>query len=738
MADKPYRDPKTKHIESWKWRDLEPVQKELDIKEIPDYIQQGFGEFMNEQAGRTQRGEMTLRDLLKAYIITRSSVNRGGLSHASASRTGMKLPNTGGIIRPEGAAAEWLGTPMGQKWLNAAERGEIHAPAAADMQTKFAPFGMANTLADNMNWAAEHLPLHGTNILNNLGADKTAYRTAAKTLPGIGPAKGGFLASLLGRGDVPTLDARQIKLHTGQPTKDASKHMSRMYGAVGDEAVYRLAARQAAMGFDIDPSLEPHYQHLAHHAVWDKTSGDETTHDDLMRAMRGYAEGGDVNPQTQAMRRAVARYNEGKSVKAKHPAVYPAVPEIPKAQINSMAERMYAQMTGQSNPNAKTQIQMAREKDLPIDVREHAAPLPKPVIDMAQHKGAHIVGVPGDTSIGGMLPPGEGGLERSSHAAVTLHGIGDKQFEHDVPQYGGEMYGGYGHPFKWAGGEAGVRPIEKAVKQIHAYDPEAKIMGQFVKMTPQSLDFALHNLDTMLQYMEPHKLPPEQRELLDRLLAGKYGTHPAMAHSPGFADPHELLLQAQQDSKLRKKAVQILATKKNMPAGTGSWEDVQYAISHPHLRNMETGAGGSTIMEMDPHESYKNLFSPNPTYKHELPTKEEGVGRTEFMQPAELAYPRSLAYAKEAIQRLPEKKRARVQPFNMMKMIGMRELVDPQYIDQLGQYNQRMRELLGTGHQGYAEGGEVKQEPSQDEMMAHVMLSKSKPALISLKSIGAD
>ena len=486
-----------------------------------------------------------------------------------------------------------------------------------------------------------------------------------------------------------------------------------------------------------DPK-KPHYQHLAHHAVWDKTSGDETIHDDLMRAMRGYAEGGDVNPQTQAMRRAVARYNEGKSVKAKHPAVYPAVPEIPKAQINSMAERMYAQMTGQSNPNAKTQIQMAREKDLPIDVREHAAPLPKPVIDMAQHKGAHIVGVPGDTSIGGMLPPGEGGLERSSHAAVTLHGIGNKQFEHDVPQYGGEMYGGYGHPFKWAGGEAGVRPIEKAVKQIHAYDPEAKIMGQFVKMTPQSLDFALHNLDTMLQYMEPHKLPPAQRELLDRLLAGKYGTHPAMAHSPGFADPHELLLQAQQDSKLRKKAVQILATKKNMPAGTGPWEDVQYAISHPHLRNMETGAGGSTIMEMDPHESYKNLFSPNPTYKHELPTKEEGVGRAEFMQPAELAYPRSLAYAKEAIQRLPEKKRARVQPFNMMKMIGMRELVDPQYIDQLGQYNQRMRELMGTGHQGYAEGGEVKQEPSQDEMMAHVMLSKGKPALVSLKSIGAD
>lgn len=420
----------------------------------------------------------------------------------------------------------------------------------------------------------------------------------------------------------------------------------------------------------------------------------------------------------------------GESKEPKHPAVYPATPAIPASQINSMAERMYRQMTGESNPNAKTQMQIAREKDLPIDVREHATPLPKPIIDIAEHEGAHFVGVPGDPSIGGMLPPGEGGLGRSTHAAVTLHGIGNKQFEHGVPQYGGEMYGAYGHPFNWAGGEAGVRPIEKAVKQLHKHDPEAKILGKFVKMTPQSLDFALHNLDTMLQYMEPHKLPREQREFLDRLLAELYGAHGAMPHSPGFADPHELLLQAQMDSKLRKKAVQILGTKKNMPAGAGSWEDVQYAISHPHLRNMETGTSGSTVMVMNPHESYKQLFSPNPTYEHELPSKH--LGRTEFMEPAELAFPRSLAYAKEAIKRLPEGKQGAVQPFNMMKMIGMRELIDPQYIDQLGQYHHRMRQLMA----GKAEGGSI--EPSQDEMLAHIMLHKADGGAIQPDSANGD
>jgi hypothetical protein len=44
------------------------------------------------------------------------------------------------------------------------------------------------------------------------------WREWAQSLRGIGPAKSGFVASLLGRGDQPTLDARQILLQTGKTT----------------------------------------------------------------------------------------------------------------------------------------------------------------------------------------------------------------------------------------------------------------------------------------------------------------------------------------------------------------------------------------------------------------------------------------------------------------------------------------------------------------------------------------
>ena len=68
--------------------------------------------------------------------------------------------------------------------------------------------------------------------------------------------------------------------------------MNRGGGQGAREAVDRLAARQSALEMGIDPSLAQHYQHLGHHAVWDELGGNKTTHEDIIRAMEGYADGG--------------------------------------------------------------------------------------------------------------------------------------------------------------------------------------------------------------------------------------------------------------------------------------------------------------------------------------------------------------------------------------------------------------------------------------------------------------
>ena len=293
-----YKDPKSTKIADWKWRKLPAVAADINMQEVPDYIQKNYGDFMKQQLAKANAGDMTARDFIKAYGITQSSIGRQGLSYDTATKTGMKLPRQQSV-RPEGAFSEWLGSKQGQNFLNAAEKGDVNEDSLKDMKEKFSPFSMTNALADKLKWAVEHSKsdpnlanLFSTMPLND-------YRDMMMNIKGIGPAKSGFIGSLLGRGDLPTLDARQVLLHTGKYNKDPE--FARRTSAVvkgkpvaGTEAVDRLIARQSAMGMDIDPTLEFFRQHLTHHAVWDKVGNTETTHGDVVKAMKNYNGGGDV------------------------------------------------------------------------------------------------------------------------------------------------------------------------------------------------------------------------------------------------------------------------------------------------------------------------------------------------------------------------------------------------------------------------------------------------------------
>jgi hypothetical protein len=265
-------------ISDWRWKGKDKVKQEVGINELPSYIADNYGQFMKEQRGRADAGQLGARDLLKAYGITRSSVNRGARDISDDLAQGS--------VRPEGYMAEWLLSPQGKAYLDAAEKGQVNSEAVADIQKRFAPFGMADTLANDLTYAAQQLPPINGRVNAAVTGPVDQWREFAQGLNGIGPAKSGFIASLLGRGDLPTLDARQLALHTGKPAKEASKYMRRAGGKGGDAAVDRLAERQKAMGVAMDESLNPFSQHLTHHAVWDKVGGTQTTHEDLIRAMK--------------------------------------------------------------------------------------------------------------------------------------------------------------------------------------------------------------------------------------------------------------------------------------------------------------------------------------------------------------------------------------------------------------------------------------------------------------------
>jgi hypothetical protein len=374
-----------------------------------------------------------------------------------------------------------------------------------------------------------------------------------------------------------------------------------------------------------------------------------------------------------------------------------------KAEIEAHAERMARQTAGLENPTGKTLQQLAREKDLKIGIKS-SKKNEQPIIDYQNLKGSYSVGVPGDTSRGGLKPYKGTGEPK---AGEYLTSIGGESLEHPVGLYGGKDYGAYGHPAGWASDLGASRGMFNVVRRLAKENPESKIFGHYHKMSPEALFHAVHMLDTVLAHHQPHKLPSEQIEMLNNLMRNERLTtnkndkpYPEFA---GFENPADIRLQAPFNSGMRKKIISMLGKEKYVSGGKQKLDDIIYAISHPELRNIETGAGGSSIIQFDPNRSLKESISPHPTYGHDIPS--ELVGRTRYATPADILAPRSMHNARQQIAAMGKK----VIPFNQAKMNIIREPIDEQYINQMGEYENAMRKRLG-----YKKGGKVKLSTNMD------------------------
>jgi hypothetical protein len=278
-------------IADWKWRPFKDVAEEVSIDALPKHVED-FGAFMQEQASRASRNELGPRDMLKANAITQASIQRTGRDADALRAAGMVLPDdVTGMVRPEGAMAEWLMTPAGRRYLDQAERGVIDRDAIEEIVSQFKSFGKDNSLrkslVDNVEigkMGPEMNTVVNQAVRGNRGDARQQMAGVIENVSGVADAKQGFLGSMLGYGIDPTFDARQIRLHTGAGGDEAKKFISRKGG--GAAAVARLADRQRRMGISVPNDLKPFDQHLMHHAVWDKVGNQKTTHADLIKAMR--------------------------------------------------------------------------------------------------------------------------------------------------------------------------------------------------------------------------------------------------------------------------------------------------------------------------------------------------------------------------------------------------------------------------------------------------------------------
>lgn len=642
-----YQDPASPKMKGFDWRPLRDVKESLGgLPEIPSHVER-FGAFMDETARRAAKGGLTPRDLIKAYAITRSSIQRRAQTAEKVRAAGLDLPpGTTGMIRPEGAMGEWLHSPMGQRYLDAAERGKVDDEAVAHAQQVMKPFGL-NAEMDALPWAVQNLGPRHKEVSDLVGralqgkSSPAEWRNFSKDLRGIGTAKSGFVASMMGRGDQPTLDARQVILQTGMPTSEAKKPLAK----AGYEAVDRLAARQTALNPKMDSGLEPFRQHLTHHAIWDKAGNEETTHDDVMNAMRNAKDGGRIGYATGGGTFGRGKFDDhvvahairalgipGHGLGDIHPDFIKALQQVstPFSDDPDVVKRALGVASGlipsMENRKESGGYYNVKQSAAPGDVKTKIGDIPgvaqvstRPMSWEDFHKeakGGTLINVGGDRS----------NLGRLTH-------IGGKKLSWPVDLHAGPKYMLEPNPGAvWANSPAHTTAFKKKIREAAKKGP---VYGVYSPMGPQSVDSSNNMFEALMAQVDKGAIKKEHaKEFDDALRAGMHMETPAdrpkgaaaMEKWPGILNPKAAADYVRNIPGTHRSGIVKMMDKKGwVDRGFPEVGTTRVALTDPDLLKAPGNMVGHRIVQFDPDKDIaEETAFKHSTYKEATPGKYVG------------------------------------------------------------------------------------------------------------------
>jgi len=738
-------------IKDWQWRPTEDVRNELQLDEIPSHVHK-FGEFMDESARKAMNEGFTPRDLIKAYTITRASIQRRAQPVENIRKSGLILPpDLKGMLRPEGAFGHWLHTKHGQRYLDEAEAGRVDEEAIADAQKIMKPYGKTEKdLPDALRWAPKNLPGQEGRISELVtrayrGHDHPDdWRDATSGLRGIGPAKQGFYGANLGYGKLPTLDARQIIAHTGRPTSEAVPYLNVKGAPVA--AVNRLSDRQTAMKLKHDKSMSPFYQHLAHHTTWDKAAGEQTTHEDVISPMRGAKDGG-----RQGYKKGGGA--EALSVLDAHPVMRALVEGLP---YEAFLPTMHANMSdllnqagvvrpyegsredvekslkiAQDNYLMQTGVGSGKDPSRYYNIRQPTAArtvttriaglrnrMPKPQIDMSWEKFGKI---------------GEGGtainLAGDRTRIGTLGAINNKKLNWPVHLYGGPEYIREGQRGTvWANNAGVATGLRNTIRKLSQRGP---VYGIYAPMSAVSGDQAHHMFDAVMAQIDPKSIDKQHRRAFDEAMRSgafimgqtddvkkdRARVAEKMKKWPGIDNPKEASKFALESlaGVDRKAIIQYLDKKMWADRGFPHIGVTRAAITDPSVRDIHDNTIGGHVALLDP-DQLDRQPSGNPTYPEGISGKY--VGTLPYVQ-KHYAAPVSTAH----LVTTPTAGKGKLShPFSVddRARSSYRKLYEQNLIPEpIGQRmvesasegleKQKLYGLKSGGRAGYAEGGGVDQ-----------------------------
>lgn len=230
---------------------------------------------------------------------------------------------------------------------------------------------------------------------------------------------------------------------------------------------------------------------------------------------------------------------------------------------------------------------------------------------------------------------------------------------------------------------------------------EQPVLGQYIMMGPDSINYAQHFADANLSAIDVTKMSKKQIEGFNKLLREGSAKSGPRYSFPGIENKEDAYLYMAVDPELRKHfnalmQMPTITEKFNLPSGI----DVRHAVTEPALRDLETGVTGYSVGKMRP-EIEDLKLSIHPTYSHDIPG--EFLGQSRHPIPYEIMFPDTLKAVRENPKQAP-------QEFGSLKMIGPRQTIDQQMIDEIRMYEEMMKGLTGKKKGGVikkAAGGEI-------------------------------
>jgi hypothetical protein len=381
------------------------------------------------------------------------------------------------------------------------------------------------------------------------------------------------------------------------------------------------------------------------------------------------------------------------------PARLPRATPKTDAELFEFAQRMSPQVRGDFVPApgatasvaGKTRAQFEREKGLQHDIRNVRGLTLKPSnYDEAAHQGKVKVGIAGDQTLTGK----------------DVYSIAGNKLSSPSRQYGGSLYPA-AHPLGWASEKEAAQGVQNVVDTASKQYGGVDVLGEYMKMSPEANNYAMHNADAIIKSINPSQV--KKLEDLNKMIRAKFSDF------AGIENQADILKQAQQNPELRKFLDYLVNTKKHAETyGLPSGADMRHALSEPDLRNLEIGASGKSVIEMVP----GGKISPSSrktttTYSHDIPG--DYLGGTKYPRPYQLEFPDSYLalqnkigtvqdLAKQAVKENPDldpqtaiqyAKKYANQGFGGFRLSQPRQIMDQQYMDETGKYEDYMKQLLG-------------------------------------------